>query len=122
MDESNHWGFISPFSMYEPVVQLLYYIYHAPSQDPCFLCKFRQQSQVPYGYFQELSAELEEGEEFRPWWTGATEDGLGKPSTPVTLLVLAAHRYIGQAWTLDNLSENACIAGEDVVQCFLYKF
>ena len=98
----------------------IYYIQHAPSQDQRFLCKFRLRFRVPYHYFQELSAELEERDEFRPWWTGAT-DGLGKPSTPITLLVLTALRYIGRAWTLDDLSENACI-GEEVVRRFLHKF
>ena len=63
---------------------------------------------------------LEEREEFRPRWTGAT-DGLGKPSTPIDLLVLTALCYIGRAWTLDDLSENACI-GEEVVRRFLHKF
>jgi len=98
----------------------LYYIQNAPSQDQHFLCKFRRRFRVPYCYFLELSAELEEKEEFRPWWTGAT-DGLGKPSTPITLLVLTALRYIGRAWTLDDLSENACIGGE-VIRRFLHKF
>ena len=83
----------------------IYYIQNAPSQDHRFLCKFRRRFRVPYDYFLELSAELEEREEFRPWWTGVT-DGLGKPSTPITLLVLTFLRYIGRAWTLDDLSEN----------------
>jgi hypothetical protein len=92
----------------------IYYVQNAPSQDPRFLCKFRRRFRVPYGYFLELSAELEEREEFRPWWwTGAT-DGLGKPSTPITLLVLTALCYVGRAWTLDNLSEIACI-GQEVI-------
>jgi hypothetical protein len=98
----------------------IYYVQNAPSQDPRFLCKFRRRFRVPYGYFLELSAELEEREEFRPWWKGAT-DGLGKPSTPITLLVLTALRYVGRAWTLDDLSENACI-GQEVIRRFLHKF
>jgi hypothetical protein len=80
----------------------IYYIQNAPSQDYHFLCKFRRQFRVPYSYFQELSAELKERDEFQPWWTGAT-DGLGKPSTPINLLVLTALRYIGRAWTLEKL-------------------
>lgn len=98
----------------------IYYIQNAPSQDHRFLCKFRRRFRVPYDYFLELSAELEEREEFRPWWTGVT-DGLGKPSTPITLLVLTFLRYIGRAWTLDDLSENTCI-GEEVIRRFLHKF
>jgi hypothetical protein len=98
----------------------IFYIQNAPSQDPRFLCKFRRRFRVPYGYFQELSAELKEREQFRPWWTGAT-DSLGKPSMSITLFVLTALCYIGRAWTLDDLSENACI-GEEVVRRFLHKF
>jgi hypothetical protein len=42
----------------------IYYIQDAPSQDQRFLCKFRIRFRVPYHYFQELSAELEERDEF----------------------------------------------------------
>jgi hypothetical protein len=91
----------------------IYFIRSAPSQDHRFLCKFRRRLRLPYTDFQKPSAELEERKEVRPWWTGVT-GGLGKPSTPIVLLVLTALLYNGQAWTLDDLSENAC-NGEEVV-------
>ncbi len=98
-----------------------YYIKNPPSIDDArFLRKFRRRFQVPHSYFVELAAELEDTEDFRTWKQGSTNCH-GIPAAPISLLLLTALRYLGRAWTLDDLSENACTSQESIRR-FLHKF
>ncbi|KAI2504248.1 Plant transposon protein [Fragilaria crotonensis] len=97
-----------------------YYIKNPPLDDDRFLRKFRRRFRVPHSYFVELAAELEETEDFQTWKQGST-NCYGVPATPIPLLLLAVLRYLGRAWTLDDLSENTCTSQESVRR-FLHKF
>ena len=97
-----------------------YYVQNAPREDPRFLLKFRRRFRVPYSFFVELTAELEEREEFIQWRSGST-NCFGSPATPSSLLLLAVLRYLGRAWTLDDLAESVCIS-QECVRSFLHVF
>ena len=97
-----------------------YYIKNPPFDDHRFLRKFRIRFRVPYSYFVELAAELEDTEDFRTWKLGST-NCQGVPATPIPLLLLAVLRYLGRAWTHDDLSESTC-TNQERVRRFLHKF
>ncbi len=75
---------------------------------------------MPYSYFVELAAELKDTEDFRTWKQGSANCH-AVPATPIPLLLLAVLRYLGRAWTLDDLSKSTCTSQESV-QRFLHKF
>jgi hypothetical protein len=46
---------------------------------------------------------------------------IGSPSSPISILILSALRYLGRSWTLDDLQEATCIS-EEVICVFLHRF
>lgn len=53
---------------------------------------------------------------------GGTKDRCGVKAAPVSMiLLLAALRSIGRAWTVDNLHEATCVL-EEVIQNFIHTF
>ena len=97
-----------------------YYVSHPPREDERFLQQFRRRFRVPFSFFNELTAELEETDSFRQWRHGS-RNCFGVLAAPISVLLLAALRYLGRAWTLDDLSESTCIS-QEVIRVFLHKF
>lgn len=97
-----------------------YYIAHPPVNDERFLKRFRRRFRVPYTYFNELKTELEATDDFQQWRHGS-RNCFGTRAAPISLLLLAVLRYLGRAWTLDDLSESTCIS-QEVIRAFLHKF
>ena len=63
---------------------------------------FRQRFRLPYQSFLELSSQLFNHDMFIQW---RSTDAVGNPPSNFKLLLLGALRYIGRAWTLDDVSE-----------------
>ena len=97
-----------------------YYIKNPPVDDTRFLRKFCRRFRVPHAYFVELTTEIEGEEAFLAWREGST-NCYGVPATPILLLLLAVLRYLGRAWTLDDLSENTCTS-QEIIRKFLHAF
>jgi hypothetical protein len=97
-----------------------YYVSHPPREDERFLQRFRRRFRVPFSFFNELTAELEETDSFRQWRHGS-RNYFGVLAAPISVLLLAVLRYLGRAWTLDDLSESTCIC-QEVIRVFLHKF
>lgn len=54
-------------------------------------------------------------------WKQGKCDAVHQESTPLSLLILCALRYLGRGWTFDDLSENTCIS-EEVIRIFFHQF
>ena len=94
-----------------------YYILNGNNLDAKALNKFRRRFRLPYQQFNELLQELEESERFRRWKKG-TKCCFGEPSSPMSLLVLGALRYLGRGWTFDDIEESTAISEETHRQFF----
>ena len=67
---------------------------------------FRKRFRLPYAEFLEVLSMVEECELFYRW---QSTDAVGRPSSPLPLLVLGALRYLGRGWTFDDLNEATAI-------------
>jgi hypothetical protein len=87
------------------------YVKHPRVDSPRFLPEFRRRFRVPYQYFVDLNNELEGCEVFNRWHNGA-KDMCGIKAAPISILLLAALRYIGRAWTVHDLHEAPGVSEE----------
>jgi hypothetical protein len=94
-----------------------YYILNGKNLDAKAQKKFRRRFRLPYKQFNELLHQLEESEQFIRWKKG-TKNCSGDPSSPMSLLVLGALRYLGRGWTFDDIEESTAISEETHRQFF----
>ena len=100
---------------------MVYKLCEVPRLDDSRFCdKFRQRFRLPHWCFVELANNLEIAEEFSRWHDGVM-DARGRMAHPIPLLLLTTLRYLGRAWTLDDLSENTGMSAE-VCRQFLHAF
>jgi hypothetical protein len=95
-----------------------YYIQNPLQEDNKFLTKFRGRFPLPYSQFEELVADCRTSDLFKRW-QGC--DALGRPSTPMELLVLGSLRYLGRGWTFDDIEESTAVS-QEVHQNFFHVF
>ena len=69
------------------------YVKHPRVDSPRFLQEFCHQFRVPYQYFVDLNHELKGCKAFKRWHNG-TKDRCGIKAAPISILLLAALRYI----------------------------
>lgn len=98
----------------------IFYIKDPLRGDSDFESIFRLRFRLPYDVFLELVGLLQLSETFTRWKNGS-KDALGRRSAPLTLLVLCALRYLGRAWTFDDLMESTGI-GKEVIRSFFHQF
>ena len=98
----------------------LWYAYYVntPPRNKRLANQFRMRFRLPYESFVSLSKELTEHELFDQW---CCKDAVGDESSDLNLLLLGALRYIGRAWTLDDLEEANGISRE-VNRVFINTF
>ena len=84
----------------DPLWYLLY-VNQAPANERLHRL-FRTRFRMPYDSFISLSHELMSHSSFRRW---TRCDAVGKQPSNIKLLLLGCMRYIGRAWTLDDVSE-----------------
>ena len=70
---------------------------------------FRQRFRLPYSSFLDLSDKIQSHHHFQRW---TNTDAVGCAPSNIKLLLLGALRYIGRAWTFDNVSESNGILAE----------
>ena len=95
----------------------LLYIAHPPMNDR-ILKLFRLRFRLPYQSFIDLSKLITEHAKFSQW---TRSDAVGRSSHDIKLLLLGALRYMGRAWTLDDISEANGIS-VDTNRVFLLSF
>ena len=95
----------------------LLYIAHPPITERIFKL-FRLRFRMPYQSFLDLAENIRCNEK-NSQWTRA--DAAGVSSHDIKLLLLGALRYIGRAWTLDDISEANGIS-IDTNRVFLMSF
>jgi len=89
-----------------------------PSLDtPQFHVKFRKRFRMPYSSYLELVEKVNNSNLFERWKD--KKDAVGNPCAPIPLLLLASLRYLGRAWTFDDLNESTAIS-EEVIRCFFH--
>jgi hypothetical protein len=97
------------------------YVMHPQVENPRFQALFRRRFRLPNASFLTLNSELEVCPQFSRWHTGK-RDMIGfLLSSPISILILSALRYLGRSWTLDDLQEATCIS-EEVIRVFLHQF
>ena len=72
---------------------------------------FRNRFRMSYSSFQTHLRHVSEDKSFHTW-AESSPDAVGKPATPLGLLVLGALRYLGRAWTFDDIEESTAISQE----------
>jgi hypothetical protein len=85
-----------------------------------FQRKFRRRFRMSYDSYVKHLAEVKESDCFNAW-SSESEDCVGKKSSPIELLLLGTLRYLGRAWTLDDLEEQTMIS-EEVHRLFLHAY
>jgi len=83
-----------------------------------FQVKFRRRFRIPYDNYLELLEDLKQSGEFQRW---LSQDAVGKPSSPLSLMLLGALRYLGRGWTFDDLEE-ATLVSEETHRQFFHRF
>ncbi len=96
------------------------YVKNPRVHDTRFCDSFRRRFRLPHECFVEFYNALENDEAFLRWHDGV-KDAMGTKANPISLLLLTTLRYLGRAWTLDDLSENTGM-GSEVVRNFLHTF
>ena len=77
------------------------YVANPPSSDR-LLALFRLRFRLPYEYFLSLSDEISDDSNFEQW---KHTDASGAPPSNLKLMLLGPLRYIGRAWTYDDIAE-----------------
>ena len=105
-----------------PTDSLWYHLYASCPQtnDSRWNKKFRRRFRVTYNSYLELVEEAREDNWF-PRWSDGKKDAVGKPSSPLELLILGALRYLGRGLTFDDIEEATAIS-EDVHRSFFHQF
>ena len=94
------------------------YVTKPTTTSPKFCKKFRRRFRLPYQSFLglvDLCKDAEGEPYFRRWLSC---DAVGKPSSPLELMLLGALRYLGRGWTFDDIEEATCIDEETHRQFF----
>lgn len=81
---------------------------------------FRNRFRMSYSTFLSHLDDVSNDVAFRRWSTGST-NAVGQASAPIGLLLLGTLRYLGRAWTFDDLEEATTISPE-VHRCFLHVY
>lgn len=106
----------------DPRVSPWYLLYVTPTQTNLrkkkFQKKFRRRFRLPHANFRELLKDLEESGEFQRW---LSKDAVGRQSSPLSLMLLGALRYLGRGWTFDDLEE-ATLISEETHRQFFHRF
>ena len=87
---------------------------------PKFQRKFRRRFRMPYASFTKHLVEVKGSHNFRTWRSDSY-DCVGRQSSHIELLLLGALRYLGRAWTLDDLEEQTMIC-EEVHRRFVHAY
>ena len=95
----------------------IYYVLNGNNLTGRSLVKFRSRFRMPYDQFISLLSDLENHILFNRWKTGRT-DRTGRAVSPLPLLLLGALRYLGRAWTFDDIEEATAIDQETHRQFF----
>ena len=86
-----------------PTDTLWYLLYVAtPPSSKRLEKQFRQRFRLPYGSFVNLASDISENVLFNRW---TRKDAAGSSPSDIRLLVLGVLRFLGRAWTLDDISE-----------------
>ena len=120
--------FTNPTTMERQIFTYEYSIWYSnyvmePSPDcPKWNKMFRRRFRMPYESFLDLSAQCEESEHLKTWWSSNGFHKYNKQKVlPMKLLVLCALRYLGRSWTFDDLEEATAINYE-TNRRFLHQF
>jgi hypothetical protein len=97
------------------------YVSHPDIENPQFHKTFRLRFRLPYAQFQELFHRLETETLFARWHEGNVNPWTHVETTPLSLLLLTALRYLGRGWTFDDLSENTAIS-QETIRVFFHTF
>jgi DDE superfamily endonuclease len=94
-----------------------YWMYVAPveTESQRFQKQFRRRFRMPYASFQELVelVKMQENDDGSLLFGRyQTTDAVGRPSSPIELMVLGSLRYLGRGLTFDDIAEYTCISGE----------
>ena len=81
-------------------------------------CILGQRFRVPYEDFLDLLQQMKEDPVFNRW---LRKDAVGKPATPIELLLLGSLRYLGRGWTFDCLQEATAVS-EETHRVFFHVF
>ena len=85
----------------EDTLWYLLYVKNPPGDDRQ-LRKFRRRFRMPYEAFMNLSADIKTDPGFAQW---SRTDAVGDRPMNIKLLLLGCLRYIGRAWTYDDIHE-----------------
>jgi hypothetical protein len=106
----------------DPKVSPWYLLYVNPSlsnlENKKFHAKFRRRFRLPYENYEELLADLSNSGKFKRWQSA---DAVGRPSSPLALMLLGALRYLGRGWTFDDVEE-ATLIDEETHRQFFHCF
>ena len=80
-----------------------------------FLKKFRRRFRLPYNCFKDLVEKCERSGYFDRWMSA---DAIGRPSSPLELMVLGSLRYLGRGLMFDDLEDYTSIDEETHRQFF----
>jgi hypothetical protein len=96
------------------------YVLNPKTEEPLFHKIFRYKFRITFNIFKCLTEELENCDLFSRWHSGRLS-GDKRRSVPLSLLILAAMRYLGRSETLDTLSEHIEV-GAEVIRNFIHIF
>ena len=85
----------------EDTLWYLLYVKHPPLNDR-LIRQFRRRFRIPYEAFLNLSADIKNDIGFAQW---LRSDAVGDRPMDIKLLLLGCLRYIGRAWTYDDIYE-----------------
>ena len=109
-------GTLRPF---EPTDTIWYKLYiEQPPTDKHMLTLFRQRFRLTYNSYVELLNDIKQHNIFCQW---VNCDMCGSQPSNIDLLLLGTLRYLGRAWTFDDVNEATAISRE-VVRSFFHKF
>mmetsp|Transcript_32764 Transcript_32764/g.59344 ORF Transcript_32764/g.59344 Transcript_32764/m.59344 type:complete len:265 (+) Transcript_32764:205-999(+) len=106
----------------DPRVSSWYLLYVNASltnrQNKKFQAKFRHRFHLPYENYEELLEDLSNSGEFK---RSELADAVGRPSSPLALMLLGALRYLRRGWTFDDVEE-ATLIDEETHRQFFHCF
>lgn len=85
------------------------YISNPNTSSTKFQKRFRNRFRMSYSTFLSHLEHVKSDDAFSRWMSS---DATGKDATPIELLLLGSLRYLGRAWTFDDLEEATAISQE----------